>query len=182
MRVDWDWRLIIEIATLVVAATGTLLILMERIERRRLRSLVTGPLPQWRVVSGPSDAVMGIEVSNQGGAAPACCVIVQVDDGLYAGNFPLTDRQDWAAQTLTKFDTIPEKSAAPYSLVCVASDAVGHWSASAPNAFREGLVASEIPAAVSRSLRRTTGRQYRCTMTAAGQLEIRSALATTPRG
>jgi hypothetical protein len=178
--VDWDWRLIIEIATLVVAATATLLILMERIERRRLRGLVTGPVPQWRVVTGPNNGVVGIEISNQGGAAPACCVIVQVEHGLYAGNFPLADRQNWAAQTLTQFDTIPEQSAAPYSLVCVASDAVGHWSASGPNAFREGLVASEIPAAVSRILRRATGRQYHCTVTATGQVEIRSALAIAP--
>ena len=55
----------------------------------------------------PSGGALAIEVSNHGGAAPSCCVIVQVGDGLYAGNFPLADRQDWAPQTLTRFDTIP---------------------------------------------------------------------------
>jgi hypothetical protein len=175
--VDWDWRLIIEVATLIVAATGTLLIWLERIERRRLRGLVTRPIPDWRVVTGANDGVLGIEISNHGGAAPACCVIVQVDDGLYAGNFPLADRQTPAAQTLKQFDTIPEKTAAPYSLVCVASDALGFWIASGPNTFREGLVASEIPTAVSRILRRATRRQYHCTLTEAGEVEVRSALA-----
>jgi hypothetical protein len=176
--VDWDWHLIIEIATLVVAATGTLVVLMERIERRRLRGIATQPSPRWRVVTSPNNGVLGIEVSNEGGAAPVCCVIVQVDDGLYAGNFPLGDRQTWGPQTLTRFDTIPEKSAAPYSLAYAASDALGYWSASGPNLFREGLVVGEVPAAVSRILLRTTGRLYHCTFTAAGQLEVRSARAT----
>jgi hypothetical protein len=175
--VDWDWHFIIEVATLIVAATGTMLIWLERIERKRLRGLMTRAVPQWRVVTGPNDGVLGIEISNDGRAAPACCVMVQVDDQLYAGTFPLADRQPPTAQTLKRFDTIPEKTAAPYSLVCVASDALGYWTASGPNTFREGLVASEIPTAVSRILRRATGRQYHCTVTAGGQLEVRSALA-----
>ena len=176
----WDWHLIIEVATLIVAATGTVVVLMERIERRRLRGLATQPVPRWRVLTGPDNGVLGIEVSNHGGAAPTCCVIVQVDDGLYAGNFSLADRQTWVPQTLTQFDTIPERSAAPYSLVCVVSDALGFWSASGPNVFREGLVIGEIPPTVSRLLRRATGRQYRCTLTAEGHVEVHSALATAP--
>ncbi|HVC05522.1 MAG TPA: hypothetical protein VND88_12680 [Candidatus Acidoferrales bacterium] len=173
---DWDWHLIVEIATLIVASIGTLLILGERVDRRRRRGLATQPLPRWRVVDAPRDGVLPIEISNQGGAAPACCVIVQVDDRLYAGNFALADRQTWEPHTLTQFDTIPDRSAAPYPLVCVASDALGYWSASGPNVLLDGLVAGEVPAAVARLLRRAIGRQYLCTMTGTGQLEIRSAL------
>ncbi|HEY6468550.1 MAG TPA: hypothetical protein VI434_02160 [Candidatus Dormibacteraeota bacterium] len=175
---DWDWHLTIELATLAVATIGTFVVLMERFERRRLRGLATQPAPRWRVVHTPSDGALAIEVSNHGGAAPSCCVIVQVGDGRYAGNFPLADRQDWGSQTLTQFDTIPDASAAPYSLVCAFSDALGYWTASGPNLFLEGMVAGAVPDAVSKLLLRTTGRRYVCAFAADGRLEVRSARTT----
>ncbi len=154
--------------------------LTERVERRRLRGLATQPVPRWRVVETPTGGTLNIELSNHGGAAPSCCVIVQVGDGLYAGAFPLGDRQDWGPQTLTQFDTVQDPSAAPYALVCAYSDALGYWSASGPNILLEGMVVDAVPAAVSKLLLRTTGRRYVCALTAEGRLEIRSARATAP--
>jgi hypothetical protein len=170
--VGWDWHLIFEVATFIVVCIATVLIWIEGTARRRERGLVFRPEPRWRIVDGPVDGILRVEVSNLGGAALGCCVLMQVDDALYAGNCALAEQQSWNDATLRLMDTLDIKSPVPSSVLCVACDLAGHWTVWGPSTLIEGLTAHELPFAVARLLRRSTDHQYSCSITANGQVTI----------
>ena len=171
---DWDWHLIIELAILVVAVTGTTLIWAERTERRRERGLPAIPHPQWRVLDAPSGRTLRIEASNTGAPAARCCVVMQAGDSLYAGTFSLSERQPWAPQTLELFDVL-DAGADPHSLLSVARNLDGMWSAIAPNKLIEVMSEATIPFEVVDILRRATGRKYACAVSSDGIVTITPA-------
>jgi len=167
------WDLIIGIATLLVATTGTTLVLLERNERRSRRGLATRPQPRWRVVEAPSAGTLPIETSNVGGAAaPHCFVVMHAGSALYTGNFSLSEEQSWTPEELRLFETVEETSV-PTSLICVAGDVTGHWIALGPNTLMEWLIPDEVPHIVSRLLRRATGRPYACEWSSGGDIRLR---------
>jgi hypothetical protein len=115
--VDWDWPLIIEIAILVLAITGTTLIWAERTERRRDLGLPVVPHPQWRALAAGSGRTLRIEAANTGAAASRCCVVMQADKSLYAGTFSLSEQQSWSSHTLELFDVLDDGAGATLAAV-----------------------------------------------------------------
>jgi hypothetical protein len=169
--VDWDWDLIVALATLLVAASAVVLILIEAGARRRAQGLPIDPRPRWRAVGPPTAGVLPIEVSNTGAAATSCCVVMHVGEFLYAGNFPLAEQQSWAPQSLEVFDTV-DRTAGANSLFCVARNLAGLWWAVAPQRVISAMPDSAVPFEVCRLLRKTTGRTYTCSLETDGKLAI----------
>ncbi|MFZ0180615.1 MAG: hypothetical protein WAL84_12215 [Candidatus Dormiibacterota bacterium] len=180
---DWDWPLIIEIAILVVAITGTTLIWAERTERRRGLGLPVMPHPQWRAVDVGSGSTLRIEAANSGAAASHCCVVMQAGTSLYAGTFSLAELQPWSAQTLERFDVL-DHSADPQSLLCVARNPDGIWSMRAPNKYVDAISEQTVRFHIIDVLKRATGRKYACAVSSEGVVIITpaaSSLAASPR-
>lgn len=180
---DWDWPLIIEIAILVVAITGTALIWAERTERRRDLGLLVMPHPQWRALDAGSGSTLRIEAANAGAAASRCCVVMQAGTSLYAGTFSLSEQQPWSAQTLELFDVLDDR-AEPHSLLCVTRNLDGIWSMRAPNKYIDAISEQTVRFHVVEVLKRATGRKYACAVSSEGVVTITpapSSLAASPR-
>ena len=179
---DWDWPLIIEIAILVVAITGTTLIWAERTERRRDLGLPVVPHPKWRAVDAGSGSTLRIEVANSGAVASRCCVVMQAGTSLYAGTFSLAEQQPWSAQTLELFDVLDDRTG-PRSLLCVTRNLDGIWSMRAPNKYIDAISEQTVRFHIIDVLKRATGRKYACAVSSEGVVIITpaaSSLAASP--
>jgi hypothetical protein len=172
--VDWDWHLIVEVATLIVAVVAVVLLLIGADVRTRHQGLPTVPLPRWRVTGPPANGALPIEVCNDGAAGTACCAVMQVGEFLYAGNFRLGEQQAWAPQMLRAVDRLNDTTEAN-SLLCVARNVLGLWSAVAPNKEIQGMPSSSVPFEVARLLKRATGRSYVCAVAPDGEVTITAA-------
>jgi hypothetical protein len=169
--VDWDWDLIVAGATLIVAITAVVLILIEGGARKRQPGLPIDPRPLWRALGPPSGGILPIEASNSGAAASPCFVVMHVDASLYGGNFSLAEQQSWAPERLEIIDTA-ERKAGAHSVLCVARNPDGRWWALAPQHVIAGMPDSAVPFEVARLLRRATGRTYACALAPDGTLTI----------
>ena len=180
---DWDWHLIIEIAILVVALTGTALIWAERTERRRDLGLPAMPHPQWRVLDAGSGSTLQIEAANTGAAASRCCVVMQAGSSLYAGTFTLAEEQPWSPQTLELFDVLDSR-ADPHALLCAARNLDGIWSMRVPNKYIVPMSEQTLPFEIVDALKRATDRKYLCAVSPEGVVTIGpapSSLKASPR-
>ncbi len=180
---DWDWRLIIEIAILVVAVIGTTMVWAERTERRRGLGLPLLPHPEWRPVDAGSGSTLRIEAANPGAAASRCCVVMQAGKSLYAGTFSLAEHQAWSSQTLERFDVL-DNAADPHSLLCVARNLDGIWSMRAPYKYIGAISEPTVRFHIVDALKRATGRRYTCAVSSDGVVTIAPApsnLAASPR-
>jgi hypothetical protein len=171
--VDWDWHLIVEVATLIVAVIAVILLLVEEDVRRHSQGLPTMALPRCRVTGDATGGALPIEACNDGAAAPSCFVVMQAGEFLYAGSFRLGEQQAWAPQTLQVVDRLDDRTDAN-SLFFVAQNVHGLWSAVAPYKVIQGMPSSSVPFEVAKLLKRATGRKYRCAVTPDGRVTITS--------
>jgi hypothetical protein len=169
--VDWDWHLIVEVATLVVAAIAVILLLVEEDVRRRRQGLPTMPLPHCRVTGDPTGDALPIEACNDGAAAPCCFVAMQAGKLLYAGSFRLGEQSAWAPQMLHVIDSLDDTTEANV-LFSVARNVHGLWSAVAPYRVIQAMPSSSVPFEVVKLLKRATGRKYLCAVAPDGHVTI----------
>lgn len=164
-----DWTLIFAIATFVVASTGTLLIWLERQDRQRELRAGRSPRPHWGFAV-PDAGTLTAYVSNAGPGATTCCLIVQFDDGLYSGNFPMEAYEDGGRHVLHRIDTVGF-SPGPNPVACVAHDHGGRWWV-LDGDRSDLLLEADVAMTLSSILRRTTNRVYECALSPDGSLSV----------